>query len=294
MGLFDMLTGGTKDPTVTTTAQLSPEQQKILNWAMPGIQSFATGGPPQLYPGETVAGFTSPQTQGQQMALGAASGPQTDLANSASAANQFLLSDIWNPSTNPYLQSSIDAAVRPITEQYQQVVRPALRDQFTGAGQVFGGSRRNIAEGQAANAYMRNVGDTASNLVQSQYSNNLSAMLKALGLTPTTQGAAVTPAVTTSGVGDVQQALDQARLNEQVGNWNYNQLAPFLQSKELLSLLSGIPGGSTVSTGSTPGGSGISGSGILGGAAAGASLGSIVPGIGTGLGAGIGALLSFL
>lgn len=294
MGLLDSLFGGSNEqPTQTTTQILSPQQKQILNWAMPGIRSFAKAGPPKRYPGETVAGFTGPQTQGQQMALGAASGPQTSLAGSATDANQFLLSDIWNPSTNPYLQDAIDAAVRPITQNYQQVVRPAIRDNFAQAGQVFGGSRRNIAEGNAADAYMRDVGDTASKLVQDQYANNLGAYVKALGLIPQTQGAAVTPAITTSGVGDVQQALDQARLSERVSNWNYDQLAPFLQSKELLSLLAGIPGGSVQTTANLPSG-GSTGSSILGGAATGASLGSVIPGIGTGLGAGIGALLSFL
>jgi hypothetical protein len=191
------------------------------------------------------------------------------------------------------LQGAIDAAVRPITDKYQQVVRPALRDEFTGAGQVFGGSRRNIAEGNAANAYMRDVGDTSSQLVQSQYANNLNAMLRALGLTSATQGAAVAPGLTTSGVGDVRQNLAQLLLNQDVGNYNFEQMAPFLQAKDLMSILQGIPGGTTTSTANLPGKNKLTGA--LGGAATGASLGSaIFPGVGTGIGAGIGALLGFL
>ena len=287
---------GSSQPTQTATTQsvLAPEQKQILDLAMPGISSFAAS-VPKRYQGSTVAGFTPEQLQGQQMALDAAGGGQSSLATSATDANNFLLTDIWNPSSNPGLQGAINAAVRPITENYQQVVRPALRDEFTGAGQQFGGSRRALAEGQAANAYMRNVGDTSSKIAQDQYSNNLAAYVRGLGLVPTTQQAAVAPAITTSGVGDVKQAMAQALLGEQVGNWNYDQLAPFLQSKELISLLTGIPGGSTTTTAqaNTPGQNKLSSA--LGGAASGAALGSaIFPGVGTAVGAGIGGLMGFL
>lgn len=283
--------GKSQEPTQTTTHNLSTEQQQILDFAMPGIKKFAAS-VPQRYQGDTVAQFTDPQTAGQNMALGAA-GSQNQLASQGANANNFLLSDIWNPSTNPNLQNAVDAAVRPITENYQQVVQPGIRDTYQAAGQQFGGSRRNIAEGNAANSYMRNVGDTASQLVQNQYANNLDAYVKGLGLLPQTQAAQTAGAVTTSGVGDVQQNMNQQNINAKVAGYNYDQLAPFLQSQELISLLSGIPGGSNTTVGNTSQPS--QAQSALGGAAAGASLGSaIMPGIGTGIGAGIGGLLSFL
>ena len=58
-------------PTQTTTFQMSPEQRSIYNLALPGIQSYAAT-VPQRYQGEQVAGFTDPQTQGQQAILAAA------------------------------------------------------------------------------------------------------------------------------------------------------------------------------------------------------------------------------
>jgi hypothetical protein len=96
--------------------------------------------------------------------------------------------------------------------------------------------------------------------------------------------------ITTSNVGDVRQGMSQALLNQDVSNFNYDQLAPFLQSKEIMSLLTGLPGGSTTSTASGPQKNPLTGA--LGGAAAGASLGSMFGPVGAGVGAG-GALLSF-
>lgn len=282
--------GNTEQPTQTTQAVLSPEQQELMGLAMPGLRKFAAS-VPKRYKGETVAGFDPAQTQGQNMVLGA-TGSQQQIADTAADNNNFLMGDIWNPASNPNLQGAIDAAVRPVTQRYQEVVRPALRDEFAGAGQQFGGSRRNIAEGGAARDYMSTVGDTASKLVQDQYATNLGANLKALALAPQTQGAQAVPGLTTSGVGDVRQSMAQELLNSKIGAYNYDQMAPFLQSKELMSLLTGMPGGSTVSTGNTPQGNPITGA--LGGAASGASLGSIFGPMGSVGGAGIGALLSFL
>lgn len=285
-----MAKGG--DSTSTTTYTMSPEQRQLYQLAIPGVQQFAAT-VPQRYQGSTVAPFDPSQIAGQESALGAASGPQTTLAQQGAAQNQFLSGDIWNPASNPNLQGAIDAAVRPITQNYQQVVRPAIRDEATSAGQIFGGSRRNIAEGVAGGQYLNSVGDTASKLVQNQYQTNLDAYVKALGLLPQTQQAQVTPALTTSGVGDVRQNLAQQLLGQNVSNFNYDQLAPFLQSQDILSLLQGIPGGTSTTTGNAP--QGNTALSALGGAAAGASLGSaILPGAGTGVGAGLGALLAFL
>jgi hypothetical protein len=305
----------------------------------------------------------------------------------------FLSGDIWQPENNPALQGAIDASTRPIMENFQRSVLPAINDEAISRGQ-FGGSRQEIGEGLAATGAAQAVGDTASRLVNDQYRTNIQAQLqaagldantalgsaraadeatfrglsaadaasaralsergdllqqaqgmqgdqlmKALGLTADVQGRSfdrtanaigqgleaeraglgletdlfkdttnaqlkgaallpqlsglqTTPAVTMGGVGDVQQAHQQALLNEKVGNFNYDEWAPFLQAQELVGLVNGIPGGTAVATGQMPRPGATQ---ALGGAATGAALGSaIMPGVGTMAGAGLGALLPFL
>lgn len=277
-------------PTQTTQQNLSSEQQQVLNLAMPGINSFAAS-VPQRYQGETVAQFTAPQQAGQAQALNAA-GTQDSLAQTGANASNFLMSNLWDPANNVGLNSAIDAAVRPITENYQQVVQPGIRDEMQAAGQQFGGSRRGVAEVNSGNSYLRNVGDTAATVAQNEYGANLDAYTKALGLLPQTQAAQTAGAVTTSGVGDVQQNQAQQNINANVAGYNYDQLAPFLQSQELVSLLSGIPGGGVTSVGSTA--QPNTATSVLGGAAAGASLGSLLGPVGGAGGAGLGALLALL
>jgi hypothetical protein len=286
-----MMAKDAPQPKQETTYQLSPEQRELMNLAMPGVREFAAS-TPQRYQGSQVAGFTPEQTQGQELVLGAAP-VQGDLARSAAQAHNFYTSgDIWNPASNPNLQGAIDASVRPIYDNLTERALPAIRGEAITTGN-FGSSRQGIAEGLATREASRAAGDTASKLAQSQYETNVNAQLKALGLLPTVQAAQTVEGTTVSGVGDVRQSMDQAQLNQQVNAFNFDQMAPFLQSKEIMSLLQGLPGGTTVSTANTPKANPWMQS--LGGAASGAALGSaIMPGVGTAIGAGGGALLPFL
>jgi hypothetical protein len=283
---------GSEPVTQRTTTELSPEQRELMQLALPGVREFAAGPPPARYPGSTVAGFDPAQVAGQGMALDAA-GAQADLARGgADRANFFTSGDIWKPENNPALAGAVDAATRPITNAYERKVLPGIRGEAVTTGN-FGGSRQGVAEGIASGEMLNAVGDTSAKLVNNAYDTNINAQLKALGLIPTLQNAQLAPAVTTSGVGDVRQSLEQAQLNADVAGFNYDQMAPFLQSKEILSLLTGLPGGSTVSTGNSPTPNKFSSA--LGSAASGAALGSaIFPGVGTAAGAGAGAILPFL
>jgi hypothetical protein len=283
--------GSDTQPTQTTTTEMSKEQRQLWNMAFPGLREFASN-VPQRYQGSQIAGFDPSQTKGQNMALDAA-GLQQYLTGNAVQANKFLLGDIWNPKSNPALQGAIDASIRPITQQYQEVVQPGLRDEFAAAGQSFGGSRRGVAEGIAGRGYLNSVGDTSSKLVQDQYANNLNAMVRGLGLVPQTTQAALQPAMTVSGVGDIRQRMQQALLNQNVSNFNFDQYAPFLQSKELLSLLGGLPGGTTTSTANNPP-QAPWWQQALGGGMMGAQMGSMFGPMGSVAGGGIGALLPFL
>jgi hypothetical protein len=277
--------------TQTTSVQLSPEQQWLFGLAKPGLEWWGTK-TPERYPGSQIAGFDPSQMRGQNMALNAAE-RQNNLLGEASRTNNFLMGDIWNPDSNPYLKRAIGAATRPITENFEETVMPGIADEFIGAGQEFGGSRRGVAEGIAGGKYLDAIGDTSSKLVQDQYANNLNANVRALTLAPQTANALTTPAQTVSGVGDIRQKMDQALLNENVSNWNFDQNAPFLHAKELLSLIGGLPGGTATS--SAPNQQTPWWQQALGIGSAGLGIGNaLFPGMSAGIGSGIASLLAFI
>lgn len=280
-----------EQPTQTTQQVLSPEQRELLNITMPTLRQYAAT-VPQRYQGPTTAGFTPEQAQGQEMALGAVPSINAVGTNAANANNFWTGTNVWDPATNANLKGAVDAATRPITENLLERALPAIRSGSVSTGN-FGGSRQGIAEGQAIRGAEQATGDTAAKLVQDLYSTNVNAQQRAVAMAPTVQGAQTTGATVTSGVGDVRQAMDQARINAAQNAFNFDQYAPFMNSKEILSIMQGLPGGSTVSTGNTP--QTNPALSALGGAAGGAALGSaIMPGIGTGVGALGGALLPLL
>jgi hypothetical protein len=276
--------------TQTTTQVLSPEQRQLMNLAMPGVTEFAAK-VPERYQGSTVAGFDPSQMAGQEGALQSA-GTQEGLARTGAGTTlDWLNPNALDITKQPGLQGNIDAATRPITQALTEQALPAIRDSAERSGN-FGSSRQGIAEGLASGRASQAIGDATSNIVSKGYQTNVDAQLKALGLLPSTINTQTTGDLTTSNVGDVRQSMAQALLGEQVGNFNYDQMAPFLQSKEIMSLLSGLPGGTTQTTASGPQKNPLTSA--LGGAASGASLGSMFGPMGTAGGTAIGALLPFL
>lgn len=281
--------GGPRETTQRTTYELAPEQRDILNLAMPGVREYAATAP-QRYQGSTIAGFDPMQLQAQESALRAA-GEQQRVAQGAADSARSFSSDIWNPASNPQLAGAITAATRPITQQLLENTLPSIRGEAVTSGN-FGSSRQGVAEGLASGRASQAVGDTAAKLAQSTYDTNINAQQKALALTPMIQDALMRPAAVQSGVGDVRQGMTQALLNQDIGNFNYDNNARYLQARDLIGLLGAIPGGTNVATATAPGPTAMQG---MGGALAGAQLGTaIMPGIGTGVGAVAGGLLPFL
>lgn len=313
------MSGGDQPQQTQTTQQiLSPQQNELMNLALPGVREFAAN-VPQRYQGNTIAGFDPYQTAGQEQVL-AAAGTQGALAGTAATTATNLTGRNYTPDLQTLdntsrLDAAITSATRPIGQELAEVALPAVRGGAITTG-GFGGSRQGIAEGLASGRASQAIGDTASKLSFSAYDTdvknrlanyqtnltasqnaedtNVRTQLAALGLLPQVQQMQTVPGATTSAVGDVRQGMAQRQLDASIQGYNYDQLAPFLQSKEIMSLLAGIPGGGVQSTANNPK-TGPTAMTALGGAAAGASLGTaLFPGVGTAVGAGAGALLPFV
>ena len=248
--------GGSSSSDQTTTVEPWSEQAPYLREVFRGAQR-------QYRDGSELAGFTQPQQEGQQAALGVAQGPMQQMAGQAGSALESQLAG----TSGPELDSMVEAASRPVVNQFQRDVMPSIRRNAVATGGA-GGSRQGIAEGLAAGELGQALSDQAVRVQDSQAQRQL----QALGMTPQMMQAQTLPADVMRAVGSEQQAQQQAemdlpwqnlqRYQQLVGgqNWGQTQTAP------------GPQGPST-------------GQALLGGAAQGAALGSVVPGIGTGLGA---------
>lgn len=246
--------GSTQADTKTTTQNLTPEQQNLVDMAMPNYQAFNASNP--TLPGSGgVAQFDPLQTQGQQQVLDS-TGTEQNIVGGAGKANQFLTSGAaLDPSTNPSLAAWQKSAVKPIFDNLHNNTLPQISaDSSTGAGGIsanVGGSRQGIAEGLASKGASDAAGNVEANIANAGYGSGLNAMLQATGQAPSTAAAQTIPGTTTSTVGDVRQGQNQANLTADAKAKQFADFLPMLKAQLLTSGASGTPGGSATSTGTS-------------------------------------------
>lgn len=286
---------GSKAPAQTTQVnkvELSPEQQKVFNLAMPSIEQ-AAGQTPQIYGGSTIAGFNPAEHLGQASVLNAAGGSMGQLAQSGANAQQFLMDpSMLSIESNPYLQGYGASIAGGMTQNLQENILPQLgRQSAVSQGPYGATSRQGIAEGLAVKGTQGAIGDALQKLAFEAYNRGMTGMERGLALNPQTMASQMLPGQAAGAVGGQQRAMEQAMLDEQVNNFYLQQQLPFLKAQDLMGLISGMPGatGTSTVTGAQP--QGNKAMGALGGAASGAMMGSmIMPGVGTVIGGGLGAL----
>lgn len=283
-------TSGEPKPIVqTNTTSPAKGGDALLKLALPLLYKTLNKIPKVAGP----APLTADQLQAQDMAKAAALGNVTSVAEGAARANNFLTNpDILDASSNPHLQSWMDASIRPITENFTQSVLPNIRGESIMASGGVGGSRQGIAEGNATGGYLRQVGDTSANIANAGYNTGLGAMISGTQLAPQTAGLQLAPAEIFGAVGQQNQDLTNAQIN----NRNVNRFMPWMLGSNAMGMASAVPGGSatTTVTGAPTTQPPSMFSSLLGGAASGASMGSMFGPVGTGVGGGLGALLGIL
>lgn len=247
--------GKLKTSGVTETEKkLSPEQQELLNLAMPTFRSFLQPGAVDLHPGSRVAKTDPLSTLGQEMVLATAGagGDLSNVAKSASKGSQFLTSpDILSPETNPFLQQAVEAALRPIDTRFGETLGNITDEAFLAGG--IGGSRQGVAEALATRDYLRQVGDTSATLLNTAYGQGLDALGRGLLTAPSIAQLSALPGALTEAVGVQRQDQAQAELSDEVSRFMEEQLLPLLIAEDIVGLSFGIPAGTATTTEKTRG-----------------------------------------
>jgi hypothetical protein len=161
-------------------------------------------------------------------------------------AQNFLLGDVLDVNNNQGLQGAISAALRPLEEQFTRVIKPGVNHESIGTGPFssFGGTKNVMANNLADNAYMRQVGDTSSKIVNDTYLGNLDAFTKGVGMAPQTQRAMLFPETAIGAVGDTQAQRLAAQKQQQFED----QMLPFSMALQLIGTAGATPGGGSSGT----------------------------------------------
>jgi len=293
--------------TVSTTSSIDPGILPYITTGLERAKSLFLGGEqPTMYPGQT---YVSPSQETltalqQQQDIAQRQSPTLQAAQNAylqsygglgtTAAGGFLQG-------NPYQQQMVEAATRPLVQQYSNQVLPGIASLYSKSGRYGSGAMQN-ALGQATEQYGRALGDVSANIVGPQYDQERARQQQALmGLTNLAQAAPgiyaqqYLPSQQLAQVGQQREAIAMQPLSEAMQRYSFQQQLPYQQLSGYLSSVYGSP---TASYGSTTQNMSTNPTvGAIGGALGGGLLGSAVgsafgfPGLGAGLGALGGGLL---
>lgn len=278
--------GGRPSPvTQTNTVTLGPHQQEIFDLALPHIRQYAES-TPALFGGSGIAPFTDLERRAQEGYTTAGFDSTRDLAGRAHTAQQLLLDPDQMLRPNQYVDAAAQAVTDRTTRNLMEQILPGVRTGSTVAGGMYSGgaTRQGVAEGRAIEGTSRGISDSLADMYLRNYQTGLGAMTQAVSANPGVMQQQLAPWDILGTVGGQQRAMEQATLDEQIRRFYTQQDLPLLQSQQLLSLVSGMPGatGSTTVQPSQPANSGLMQALGIGTSLIGAGMGMPMMGLGMG------------
>ena len=283
------------------TSAIDPTLRPYLELGLRAAEQQFLQNVPQFFPGQT---YVSPSQQTldalaaqEQIARQAPTTLQAAQESymrglgglGATAGGAFLMG-------NPYQQQMIQAATRPIMQQFEEQTLPGIASGFSGAGR-YGSGAMERALGRATESTARAIGDVSTNIAFQDYGAErgrqqaaILGQITAAGAAPQIYGQQFLPSQQLAQIGAAREAIAGLPLQEQMQRFQFAQQAPRESLQSFLSSVYGTPlAGSqyapqqqaqTNRVGNT-----------LGGAATGAGIGYMIGGAtGAGYGAALGTL----
>ena len=166
----------------------------------------------QFFPGQTYASPSDLTFQAEQLAEQAALGPQSTIAGSIVPSIQEQLMSPAQRFSDPLLQESLRAGLRPMEESASRLLQQARRD-ATQKGQL-GGSRQGILESEVIKDLLTKQSDVASRLYGDVYGDTLSAQARALAFAPQAMSSLMQPSASLSNIAAAQTPRAQQPSDE--------------------------------------------------------------------------------
>lgn len=236
----------------TGASQIDATIRPFLTEGLRQAQELFLRQQPSMFPGQT---YVSPSEQTLQSLQA-----QEDIARQASPilgqAQQAYTSSLGQVgqtaaggflNANPYQQAMMEAATRPLTQQFSQAVLPGISSLYSKSGRLGSGAMER-ALGTATESYGRSLGDITANIAGSQYQQERGlqqqAQLQQAALAqaaPQMYGQQFLPSQTLAQIGAQREAIAAQPLQEQMSRFAYQQRLPYEQLSGYLSSVYGSP-----------------------------------------------------
>jgi hypothetical protein len=241
--------------STTSTSSIDPALLPYLQTGLERAQSlFLTGEQPRFFEGQT---YVSPSQQtldalAQQEAIVRQGSPALQQAQQAygqslqgigqTAAGGFLQG-------SPFQQQAMQAATRPLEQQFSSQVLPNIASLFSKSGRYGSGAMQN-ALGQATEGFGRALGDVTSSMANQQYMAERGLQQQAqLGqaqlaaAAPSIYSQQFLPSQQLGQIGAAREQIASLPLQEQMARFQFGQQLPYQQLSGYLSSVYGSPMG---------------------------------------------------
>lgn len=210
---------------------------------------------------------------GQNEARRMATGGVRDTAFQSRRANNLLMDpeQMLSPDSNPYLQESVEAAVRPMRQEFRETVLPGIGSQAVAQG-AYTGVRPQIQQRVAGRDYGREIGDVTSQIYSDAYGQGLEAMTRGVSMAPATMQASLIPSQTLRQIGNEDFEYRQAVREAERDIFEQENRAPLERLRDSTNLATAVGGQGQAVTQQQPERNRVTGA--LGGAATGAGIAS--------------------
>ena len=248
---------GSNPSNVTTTTESEPSQfiRPYLEQAIDYSQDLFESDLPNFFPNATYTGF-SPETEtALDLATARATAGSPLLNLSQTEANKILSGDYLSPTTNPFSQALFNQMAGDVTSQVQS--------QFSKYGRLGSGANQEILT--------RELGQLANQVYGDQYNRERENMVNAMATAPALGQADYQDIERLAQVGADKEALANAKLQDAINRFDFEQQKPFIKLNEYLGALGANVPTTTVET--SPVFRDRAG-GLLGGAGAGLNIAS--------------------
>lgn len=225
---------GSNPSNVTTTTSNEPSDfiKPYLTQAIDYSQDLFESDVPNFFPNATYVGF-SPETEtALDLAKARATQGNPLLGNAQTTLNNTLQGNYLSPTSNPYAQAVYNQMAGDVTSQVQS--------QFSKAGRL----------GSSANqeTLSRSLGELANQFYGDQYNKERAIMADSISLAPSLAEADYSDISRLAQVGADKEALEQAKLEDAIARFDFEQQKPYIKLGEYLGALGANVPSTTVET----------------------------------------------
>lgn len=276
--------GNSSGPTTTTRTVAEPWKgvQPFMTQAFKDATNQYIKGAPSYYPNQTVAPLSGYTQSAIDWQADRAKAGSPLIANAQQELTKTMGGDYLNAG-NPYFSRAVEGAIRPMIQNYNEVLAPQVDSAFSGAGR-YGSDSHATAVARGEEGLMNQIGDTSSKMAQDNYNSERMNQIRGMLFAPDLANQDYVDIGQLGQAGSGLDAYNQQNINASVDRYNYNNNAAMDWIGNYLGLLGQAPWGQTA-TAQQPAPNAFTSA--LGGAAAGAGIGGSIGGP---VGAGIGAL----